>query len=378
MGHPFGPYRRLHHLVPEDPLMVIQVLGGLAFDSAGGLAFSAPLLLVALAGSAGLWRRGGPGERALLMGCVLTVAALLHSIEWYGGGAPPARYLVPMVPAFVLAGAMVLIRPLRWRRLLVVLLPPSVVAWWALVSRPHFSVNPGDGGYWLADSLARRFAADARHFFPSFLVPNAATFVVPAVLLVAVLGAARLTTWRPTVGLALRRSWIALWLAAAAALVLTLGLRHDVVVEIEGPQVRRSGGSPMPPAGTVSRFHHRRGWRLDDGDRVIVPLRLREDSEVILEGWLMGTARKWGRLELRWDNEAMVVIPWRGEGATERLVLPPPPGPGHHRLSIGLRSPPHGAVALDRLLVEQAPLTGDSRPGPPGLPLVSPPAVDTR
>jgi len=354
MGHPFGPYRRLQHLVPQDPSLVVRVLGGLAFDPAGGLAFTAPLLLAAMAGVALLWRRGGPGERAMLIGCALTVGALLHSIEWYGGGAPPARYLVPMMPAFALSAAMVLKLPLRWRRLGVVLLPPSLVAWWVLITRPHLSVNPGDGGFWLADSLARRFAVDARHFFPSFLVPNTATVVVPVVLLVVVFGAARLTIWRPAVGVVLRRSWVALWLAAAAALVLTLDLRHDGVVEFEAPQVRHSGGSPIPPPGTASRFLHRRGWRLDNGDRVVVPLHLRGNSELVLEGWLMGTARKWGRLELRWDDGESVIVPWRGEGSTERIVLPSPPGPGHHRLGIRLLSPPHGAVALDRLLVRNA------------------------
>ncbi len=351
MGHPFGPYRRLHHLIPEDPSLVFRVLGGLAFDAAGGLAFTAPLLLAAMAGVAILWRRGGPGERAMLVGCGITLCALLHSIEWYGGGAPPARYLVPMLPAFALSSVMLLRLPLRWRRLGVVLIPPSLLAWWVLITRPHFSINPGDGGYWLADMLARRFAADARPFFPSFLVPNTATIVVPMILLVAVVGAARLTRWRPIVGLALRRMWIGLWLAAAAALVLTLDLRHDVVVELEAPHVRRSGGSPMPPAGTVSRFRHRRGWRLDDGDRVVVPLNLRENSEVTLEGWLMGTAKRRGRLEVQWDDGKPVTIPWRGEAATERVVLPSPPGPGRHHLGIRLLSPPHGAVALDRLLV---------------------------
>jgi hypothetical protein len=223
------------------------------------------------------------------------------------------------------------------------------------MTRPHFSVNPGDGGYWLADGLARRFAADARHFFPSFLVPNTATLVVPAVLLLTALGAAGLTVRRPAFGLALRRSWVALWLVAAAALMMALDLRHDQVVELEAPQIRRSGGSPIPPAGTASRFLHRRAWRLDDGDRVVVPLQLREDAELILEGWLMGKAQRWGKLEVQWDDRRPVIIPWRGEGVTERIVLPPPPGPGRHRLAITLRSPPHGAAALDRLLVERVP-----------------------
>jgi hypothetical protein len=351
MGHPFGPYRRLHHLIPDDPGLAVRVLGGLAFDAAGGLAFTAPLLLAALAGVVALWRRGGPGERALLVGSCLTLAALLHSSEWYGGGAPPARYLVPMLPAFALAGTMLLIRPLPWRRLAVMLLPPSVCAWWVLITRPHFSVNPGDGGYWLADALSRRFTADARALFPSFLVQSTATWAVPLVMVVIVLLVVWLATRSAAAAACMRRSWIAIWLVAAAGLVLTLGLRFDSVVEVEAPQVRKGGGSPMPPVGTVSRFSHRRGWRLDPGDRVSVPFHLRSGAEVVLEGWLMGTARQQGWLEVRWDEGEPAVIPWRGEGATERVLLPPPPGPGHHRLDIALRCPPYGAVALDRLVV---------------------------
>jgi hypothetical protein len=353
MGHPFGPYRRLHHLVPSDPGLAVRVIGGLIFDAAGGFAFTAPLWLAVMAGIALLWRRGGPGERMMVVGCGLTVAALLHSTEWYGGGAPPARYLVPMLPAFALAGGLAAASPRRWRRLLPLLLPPSLVAWWVLVTRPHFSVNPGDGGYWLADALSRRFAADGRSFFPSFLVMDSAALVVPIVIVVLALLAVWLATRGGGAAALLGRGFIALWLVAAAALVLSLDLRPDSVVEAEAPQVRRSGGRPVPPAGTVARFSHRRGWRLDDGDRVTVPLNLRKDDGVVLEGWLLGTARRAAKLELRWDAQEPVSVPWSGDGATESIRLPPAPGVGRHRLSITLRSPPHGAVVLDRLVVEE-------------------------
>jgi len=213
----------------------------------------------------------------MLAGCGLTVAALLHSTEWYGGGAPPARYLVPMLPAFALAGGLVLARPQRWRGLLPVLLPPSIVAWWVLVTRPHLSVNPGDGGYWLADALSRRFAADGRSFFPSFLVIDTATLVVPTVMAVLVLLAVWIAKRRAGTAAFLGRGWIAVWLVAAAALVLSLDMRPDGVVEAEAPQVRKSGGSPVPPAGTVARYSHRRGWRLNDGNRVTVPFNLRSE-----------------------------------------------------------------------------------------------------
>jgi hypothetical protein len=354
MGHPFGPYRRLHHLLPADPVLALEVLGGLAFDAAGGLAFNAPMLLLATAGAAALWRRGGPGERALLAGCGLTIAALLHSSEWYGGGAPPARYLVPMLPAFALAGGLLLTRPVRWRRLSVILVPPSLVAWWVLVTRPHHSVNPGDGGYWLADLLARRFGADARSLFPSFLVPDTAALAVPLVTVGVVLMGWRLAVARPSLGVALRRSWVALWLVAAAGLVLALGLRFDRVVELEAPQVRRHGGSAVPGPGAVARYSHRRGWRLGDGDHVSVPLHLRAGSEVVLEGWLEGSARRRSALVVRWNDGEAATLAWQGDHPPERVVLPSPAGGGRHRLSIGFSGRRDGAVVLDRLRVSRS------------------------
>jgi hypothetical protein len=352
MGHPFGPYRRLHHLLPGDFGLAVRVVVGLLFDAAGGLAFTAPLWVAALAGLAMLWRRGGSGERMMMVGAGLTIVALLHSSEWYGGGAPPARYLVPILPAFALGGVLVAASPSRGRRLLPLLLPPSLVAWWVLVTRPHFSVNPGDGGYWLADALSRRFAADGRFFFPSYLVMNPAAVAAPIVIVLLAVLAVWLANRRTGVAIYLSRGFVALWLAAAAALVLGLDLRPDRVVEAEAPQVRRSGGRPVPPAGTVARFSHRCGWRLDDGDRVTVPLNLREGDEVVLEGWLLGTARRAATIELQWNAGEPASVPWNGEAATERLRAPPPPGSGRHYLSITLRSPPYGAVVLDRLVVD--------------------------
>ncbi len=236
--------------------------------------------------------------------------------------------------------------------MLPLLLPPSIVAWWVLVTRPHLSVNPGDGGYWLADSLSRRFAVDGRSLFPSFLVVDTATLAVPAVVVLLVLFAgAGLRGDGPARGAFLARGWIAVWLLAAAALVLTLDLRPDRVVEVEAPQVRKSGGSPVPMVGTPARYAHLRGWRLNRGNRVTVPLKLREGAEVVLEGWLLGTARQASQLEISWDGREPVLVPWRGERATESLRMPPPPGEGRHRLSITLHSPPQGAVVLDRLIV---------------------------
>jgi hypothetical protein len=81
---------------------------------------------------------------------------------------------------------------------------------------------------------------------------------------------------------------------------------------------------------------------------------LHEGADVVLEGWLLGTARKKAQLEIRWNETEAQIVPWSGEGATESVRMPSPPGDGRHRLSITLHSPPHGAVVLDRLVVEDS------------------------
>ncbi|MCU0305508.1 MAG: hypothetical protein MUC56_15750 [Thermoanaerobaculales bacterium] len=352
MGHPFGIYRRLPDLLPADPGLALRVVGGLAFDPAGGLAFAAPLWLVALAGMAALWRRGGPGERMLLTGCAATVVALLHSVEWYAGGSPPARYLAPMLPAVALAGGMLLAEPRRWRRAAEILLLPSVAVWWVLVTRPHLSVNPGDGGWWATDALARSYLADTAWLVPSFLTPRTATWAVPLTVAAVVLALWTASRWRPSVARRLAATGTALWLLGAAGLVAAVELRTDRVVEAEAPQVRRHGGGPVPAPGTFSRFGHRRGWRVSDGEGVTVPLNLPPGATVTLEGWLLGSAQRGATLEVGWDDGEPVRLRVWGEGRDGRRRLPDPPGPGRHRLRIDLGAPPHGAAVLDRVVVE--------------------------
>ena len=353
MGHPFGIYRRLPHLLPSDPGLAARVVGGLAFDPAGGLLFSAPLWLVALTGVVALWRRGEPGERMLIVGCGLTVAALLHSLEWYGGGSPPARYLVPMLPAVALAGGMLLRRPRRWRRAAEVLLLPSLALWWVLVTRPHFSINPGDGGWWATDALARSYLADTAWLVPSYLVTRTATWVVPVVVLLMVILVWSLSRWRPVFARRLAAAGTALWLLGAAGLVAAIDVRTDRIVEAEAPQVRRHGGQPHPPEGTFSRFTHRRGWMLKDGQAVTVPLNLPAEPSVWLEGWLLGTAQKGAVVEVQWDSEDPTGLRVQGEARDGRLKVPGTPGQGRHLLKIKMRARPHGAVVLDRVVVEK-------------------------
>ncbi len=349
-GHPLGPFRSLDSLLPRSLRQPLIVFFGLAFDAAGGLLYSAPLLALALLGSGRLWRQGGPGERGALLASALTVVALLSSPEWYGGGCPPVRYLVPLLPAMGLSAALVLRGTSRWRRLGLALLPAAFVVWWVMVTRPHLGFNPADGGSWLADALARRFAADARHLFPSFLRISTATFVAPVLIVIAGGLAILACGHHPGFARATAHLGASLWLVAGSVVVLTLWLRTDRVVEIEDPQIARIGGRLEPPPGTFSRWVLPNGWRVHDGEGVDVPLNLPNGARLRLEGWLEGAAQSGASLTVRWDGAAARPVPVAG-AARGAVELPAPASGGHHRLGIVLAAPAGGEAVLDRIVV---------------------------
>jgi hypothetical protein len=232
------------------------------------------------------------------------------------------------------------------------LVPPSLLVWWAFLTRPHFSVNSGDGGWWLADAFARRFAADARHLAPSFLRPSAATVVVPALLLASAAAIVLSSARTARVGRAVARASVTLSLLIASAFVLVVTQRTDRVVELEDPQVERIGGRLEPPPGTFSRFSYPNGWRVADGEGIVVPLNLPARARLRLEGWLDGAARQGATLLVRWDGgtpkQLLVSSPVPGAAA-----LPDTPGAGKHTLRITLAAPPGGEAVLDRLVVER-------------------------
>ena len=350
-GHPFGPYRRLHDLLPADWRQPFIVLGGLLFDPAGGMLFAAPLALLGLVGLPALWRGSSRAERGLVVGGALTVLALLHSIEWYGGGSPPFRYLVPLLPLLALAWVPLLRRPTVLVRLAWVLVPPSLLLAWVLVARPPLSVNPGMGAWWLSSAIARRLQADTWTFFPSFLRLTAAAWHVPlGIALVAMRWARRRgagEAWRSL----LARTAVALWLVAAAALVGAVRVRHDRVVEGEAPQVARRGGRPEPAEGTFSSFTYRNGWRLRDGDGITVPLHLPAGAGVRLTGWLEGPAQGGAQVLMDWGSGAGTPLAVQGHELAG-VVFPAPSDGGRVKLRLDLRGPPEGVLVIDRLEVE--------------------------
>jgi len=350
-GNPLDPLgrRALSHLVPRDLGQPLRVVFGLCCDAAYGIAFAAPLWLVGLAGTRRVFRQGGPGERALLFGAGATVAALLAYVEWRGGGSPPFRYLVPLLPAFFLSLLASFHRP-QARALGLLAVPPTALVSWIAITRPALLYNIGDGGHWLADRLASRFAADARHFFPSFLRLSPASVLAPAILALAFLGLWVLFGKNPSLRRWLSRQGVGVWLLAACFLLLALRALPDRVVELEDPQVEHRGGTLEPHPGAWSRFLYPNGWQLGNGDGLVVPLHLVGGSGLRLAGWGEGPEGARCTLQARFlpdgPQVSLEVVP----GPPGAVPLPHP-GPGRWALQLEASCTRKATVVLDRLEV---------------------------
>ncbi|HPC84659.1 MAG TPA: hypothetical protein P5234_15270 [Thermoanaerobaculaceae bacterium] len=350
VGNPLDPLgrRSLWSMLRIAPSEAALTLGGLVFDSASGMLWAAPLVVASVFALPAVWRRGGPGERALAVGAVLTVGALLHLQEWRGGDSPPFRYLVPLLPLAVLGGAMLLRSPRRWRPLLWLAAAPTLAVSWVAATRPGLLLNHGNGGWWLGDALARRTGADALDLFPSFLRPGPETWVVPVALTLLVAAAVLLARRVPAAARWLRAASLGVWLAVLAGIIGSLAVLPDRTVEIEDPQVRRHGGQLDPPPGTFLRYLVPNGWRLGDGEAVEVPLRLAPGARSRLLLTVDGPGP--AVLSATWAGGSPETLELRGP-AREEVELAPPPAAGRTTLSLAVSAPGGTSVVLDRLVL---------------------------
>jgi hypothetical protein len=342
LGSPLGRHR-LGELRPAGLVQPLLNLWGLLWDSAGGIAFAAPLWLVGLILVPAVWRRGEAGERGLVAGALLTFLALAPRGEWYGGGSPPARYLVPLLPLFQLALAEAVCHH-YWRRWLRLALPWAVVVAWIAATRPLWLFNQVDGSWWLSDRMAQVMGIAAGRCFPNLLRSEPATWVVPLLLAItAVWWAARV-----------RRGAVAVTIAALTATVIVATTWPQGTVHAEDLHVQHLAGTSEPPPGSFFRARRGISWRLPPGGEIAIPWRPPAGKRLMVRVRRDGPKGGYGTLLASWDG---------GAETTTRIFMRswhskelPPPTVGADLLHLRWQVPPRQPTAdllVDMVMVDR-------------------------
>lgn len=185
----------------------------LLLDRQFGLLAVGPVFVLALAGGAALarWRPGDAMRAALLGGATFLTGASFSM--WWGGACPPARFVVPALPALALA----LAPAVRARRDAAAALGGIGLAIIAVAAdAPRALHNRADGESALLRVLAP--ALDLDGLLPSFVLggPQA------PLLALSLAAAASLASWRGARGLAV---------GALGYMALAAGLRTEPLID---------------------------------------------------------------------------------------------------------------------------------------------------
>ncbi len=251
---------------------------GLFWDAAFGLFGCAPVWLLLLPAVLLLVARR---SRLLLHLAALSLPYLVivaPRIEWYGGWSPPFRYALIALPLLAVALVPLLARRERpgARALLAGLGALTLVLTLVWLTVPGWTYNFADGRTYALDALSGRLGLDVARFFPSSVRPRLATWVWPLLSLPLV----TLLWWLPGrsrkaisgAGGTAALGGIALVLALAALLPSAASRVPTEVVELEDPQVWKSGGHVHPDRWVIERTRYRGGWVLRMGERLEVPV----------------------------------------------------------------------------------------------------------
>ena len=331
-----------------SPLSYLKGGFGLFYDAAFGLFGCAPVWLLLLPAVLLLLARR---SRLLLHLFALSLPYLVivaPRLEWYGGWSPPFRYALIALPLLAVALVPLLARrcerPGAWA-LIAGLGALTLVLTLVWVAVPGWTYNFADGRTYALDALSGRLGLDLARFFPSSVRPRAATWLWPLLSFPAV----SLLWWLPRrrgepPGPAAALAGIALLLGAAALLPAAAARMPTRLIELEDPQVWKSGGHPHPDRWIIERTRYRGGWVLrvnevlkapvvPGGRRVKLTLHAEfirnqpvpftldiKEGERTLASWHPGRERVWQRI-------AVGPVEWR---TGEPLVLaahgPHPPG----------------------------------------------------
>jgi hypothetical protein len=247
---------------------------GLLWDAAFGLFGCAPVWLLLLPAVLLLLVRR---HRLLAHLALLTFPYLVivaPRMEWYGGWSPPFRYALIALPLLGLALVPLLARRDRpgARALLAGLGALTLVLTLVWVTVPGWTYNFANGRTYVLDRLDERLGLDLARFFPSTVRPRLATWIWPPATLLLV----PLVWWLPG-----RRAGsdssaplmgIAAVLLAAAVLPAAAARLPTRIVELEDPQVWKSGGHLHPDLWVIERTRYRGGWVLRVSEALRAPV----------------------------------------------------------------------------------------------------------
>jgi hypothetical protein len=240
-------------IIPTSPMKYVIGLAGLVADGAGGIAFQAPFYLLGLF-AVTRWRTTPRGFRDGLIAGILYVFYLLPRPEWWGGWAPPLRYLVFLMPVLALGAAAMWDRISRGAIAVISVVTVGLVIHgltypWRLF---HATYVENAAAEW----LSRMYEADFSRLLPSFIRPNGAAWIglmVVIAIVVAGVRRYRVDLTIPVVTLALAAGF-------------TEARRPGARVEFEDAHVVHKGGRIVPDVFTMLRVFHRSGWVLEAGD----------------------------------------------------------------------------------------------------------------
>ncbi|HEX6084103.1 MAG TPA: hypothetical protein VF266_06235 [Thermoanaerobaculia bacterium] len=237
-------------LIPTNPMRYLTGLGGILADGMSGIAFQAPFYLFALFALV-RWKRTPRGFRAGMLASLLYLFYLVPRGEWFGGWAPPLRYIVFLMPVLALGIAAV------WDELS----KPAIAATaaWSTGLVIHGLAHPWrlfhefTGENAIGEWLSAMYESDFSRLFPSFIRLNEAAWW-------ALLGIAIFV-------FAIRKLEIPA-IALAIALGFVMGRRPADVVQFEDTHVRHESGRIYPDPYTLMRATYRQGWVLDAGHEI--------------------------------------------------------------------------------------------------------------
>lgn len=225
---------------------------GLLADGMSGIAFQAPFYLLGLFALT-RWRSMPRGFRLGIVASLLYLFYLLPRPEWFGGWAPPLRYVVFLMPVLALGAAAVWDRVSRGAVALIGVWTTGLVIHG--LAHPWRLFHHANGENAMGEWLSRVHQTDFSRLFPSFIRPNNAAWI-GAVAVIVIIIALRRYAFDLTIPL------LALGIATAFLFARQPGVR----IEFEDAHVVHEGGELYPEEWTMMRVSFRGGWVVEAGD----------------------------------------------------------------------------------------------------------------